>query len=175
MLLAVDPSLHSVGLALFKDGQLTGTTRIQPEFEEVPPIGFRCFIVANLIRQHYSVIWGGTPMGCKLIFEWPQIYRTVKSKGDPNDLIPLAGVGMALAGLLGVVPQTPTPAEWAGQLPKTTKGDVSSSPRARRIRSRLSSAELEHWRDQHDLIDAIGLGLNALGRLQAKRVFPGAT
>jgi hypothetical protein len=172
-LLAVDPSLRSTGVALFRDNVLIATSRLSCSVRSLN-MGTRCIGVAQTITLWYRNSARGHPTP-DLVFEWPQIYRAAKSKGDPNDLVPLAGIGMSLAGMLNVLPITPTPAEWAGQLKKFTKGDVGQSPRALRIRSRLSESELEHWQDQHDVIDAIGLGLWCLGRLAPKRVFPGAT
>ena len=172
--LAVDPSVNSPGVAMFNpSGELIATKRFQFE-ESTDPIGTRCARVALEIRRWY--LQQATPfIKPYLVFEWPQIYRASKSKGDPNDLIALAGIGMALAGMLECGVSTPTPAQWAGQLKKFTKGDVGKSPRALRIRSRLSAEEMQHWQDQHDVIDAIGLGLWSLDRLAPRRVYPGAT
>jgi hypothetical protein len=171
--LAVDPSLRSTGVALFHDGKLVAAARLGGF--DTGGLGKRCYRVAHSIRLWWHEHQPPVPCVPTLVFEWPQIYRASKSKGDPNDLVPLAGIGMALAGMLDVDPVTPTPAEWAGQLKKFTNGDVGRSPRAIRISSRLTQNELCHWQNQHDVIDAIGLGLWYLGRLAPKRVFPGAT
>ena len=78
---------------------------------------------------------------------------------------------------------TPTPAEWIGQLSKVCpacrgkakkkcsecRGSAWETPRGRRIRSRLTPAELALVPDQNDAIDAVGLGLYALGRLTPQR------
>ena len=111
-----------------------------------------------------------------LVIEWPQVYRAGKSKGDPADLLPLVGVGMCLAGLLhpGAI-KSPTPAEWIGQLPKSTTGDPWASARGQRIGSRLSDVERGRVVPSHDAVDAVGIGLYCLGRLERRRVFPGAT
>ena len=71
-----------------------------------------------------------------------------------------------------------TPHEWIGTLPKaTTVKGAKTSERAKRIKSRLSGSELDIWAaaKYHDEIDAIGLGLKALGRLERRRVLPGAS
>jgi hypothetical protein len=120
--------------------------------------------------------WPGT-----LVFEWPQIYRAGKSIGDPNNLTPLVGVGMALAGLLcapGVEVVTVKPGEWtraAGE--KSTKAaDFETATRTKRIRARLNAAELACLEGvtSHDAFDAIGIGLYYLGRLEPIRVLSGA-
>ncbi len=179
MLLALDPSLNSCGLAVFDEHELVASYRLK---ETKPPgevsRGTRCYNMAACILSwlnddHYRID--------KLVFEWPQIYRNTKSKGDPNQLLPLVGIGMALKGLLpslgapcGCELTTPTPAEWIGQCPKSTTGDPWKSPRGKRIASRLTKEELAIVPTQHDAIDAVGLGLWKVGRLSLNRVFSGA-
>ncbi len=184
-LISVDPSIRSAGVAWFQDRELTGAIRVCEELSQ-DNTGIRCLRMAGAIFKFTSL------NTADLAFEWPQIYRAVKSKGDPNDLIGIAGVGSALAGLmagralLGGL-STPTPAEWIGQLPKTCqlckgkrkrtcrcKGSSWATPRGMRIRSRLTAAELALIPDQNDVIDAVGIGLYALGRLDPARVFAGA-
>jgi hypothetical protein len=110
-----------------------------------------------------------------IVFEWPMIYLKQHGK-RPNDLPALAGVGMAIACRFPR-PEIHSyyPQEWAGQIPKAkTKKGADSSPRALRIKSRLSDEEMKHWpKSQHDAIDAIGIGLYHLGRLERKRVYAG--
>lgn len=112
-----------------------------------------------------------------LVFEEPKIYRETKSKGNHNDLIPLAAVGTAVAVMLsnsGVVPRvlSPDPKAWTGNLPKSTvAGEAWTSPRGRRVRARLRPEELALVPDQHDCVDAVGLGLWALGRYAAHHAF----
>jgi len=86
---------------------------------------------------------------------------------------------------------SPMPAEWVGQLSKVCaycdgkkgrgrgkkrvlcpecKGSDWETPRGRRIRSRLSPAELALVPDQNDAIDAVGLGLWKLGRFTPRSV-----
>lgn len=166
MLLAVDPSVRSPGAAIFCDSVLVAVARIPCKRASDVSDGQRWLDVATQIRA-----WVGARQITSFIFEKPQIYTAFKSKGDPNDLIGLAGIGAALAGMLGVSVLSPTPAEWIGQLPKSTRGSALDSPRSQRIVSRLSPAELALVPDQHDAIDAVGLGLWALGRLKPHSVF----
>lgn len=93
----------------------------------------------------------------------------------------------------------PTPSEWIGQLSKVCPtcegkktcpgvvngrkrsrvpfvcpdchGSAWGTPRGRRIRSRAGAAELTSVPDQNDAIDAFGIGLWDLGRLEPKRVY----
>ncbi len=178
-LLALDPSVRSPGIAIFKDGTLVIADRVKiPKYDvEKFSDGARWdFVARRILASVRPCLSDVTEGATDLVFELPQIYTWGKSKGDPNDLVGLAGVAGALVGhlvqsfpLLGVY--SPTPAEWIGQLPKSTKGSAKESPRAQRILSRLSAEELARVPDQHDALDAVGLGLWRLGRLEPRRVF----
>ncbi len=174
-ILCVDPSLRSIGVAVYYDDRLCEAATLKPAVRTTDDIAHRCRAAAMTIlewcRPHQTV----DPIA-QLVVEWPQVYRAVKSKGDPNDLLGLAGICAAVAALFEVPVFSYTPAEWAGQLPKaTTKKLTAYSPRTKRIMSRLSAVELGRVPVQHDALDAIGLGLHHLGRLAPRRVFAGAT
>ena len=126
-----------------------------------------------------KIAWWAMSYGAiaALVYEWPQIYPGSKQKTDPNDLPGLAAVGGGVAGILASTVtsvRTPTPREWAGQTPKSKTGDPWLSPRGERIRSRLSPAEFALTPAQHDVLDAVAIGLWAVGRFEQRRVFPGA-
>lgn len=177
-LLAIDPSIRSCGVALFRAGRLAEVARITMPSDTTVPIAARCLRMAYKICE-----WADSNSALPRVvaFEWPQVYRAGKSKCDPNSLTPLAGVGCSVAALVSAYhPHTivevlsPTPAAWAGQLPKSTKAR-KESPRAKRIRSRLDEDEARLWYPgiTHDEIDAIGIGLYALDRFKPLRVIAG--
>lgn len=191
-LLALDPSVRSPGIALYRHGCLYATARVKMDeaWAELPA-GQRWLRIANELAAWWLDNRDGNGhMVRTVVYELPQIYSESegKSKGDPNKLLGLAGTGQSLAVLLtafniqnGARPPellSPTPAEWTGQLPKKTKGDPRESPRGARIWSRLEEAErkivLQSKALQHDAFDGIGLGLFALKRYDRARVFPGA-
>lgn len=175
---ALDPSVRSPGVALFRDGVLTFAGRVKlaalnAALDPDVSAGARWRAVSSEIQWWVAARDVIAPM--LVVYERPQIYRASKSKGDPNDLIGLAAVGAGVVMLYpGARVLTPTPAEWCGQLPKATRGRASASPRARRILSRLTSIELPRAPDQHDALDAVGLGLWALGRLEIRHANSGA-
>lgn len=185
-LLALDPSIRSPGVALFRHGILVAADRVKiPGSIHKLPIGTRCERVAREVADWWRQECDDTPYVIRtVIFEWPQIYRFTKSSGDPNDLVPLGAVGIAFQMLVSAAnltrnarpPEllTPQPAEWTGQLPKSKTGDPWLSPRGARIKGKLQPGELSKVPAQHDAIDALGLGLWALGRFSATRVFSGA-
>lgn len=177
-LLAVDPSIVSPGAALFRHGILiaAGRVRVVKTPKEMDRL-MRALSVADAIATWYTERSDGM-IAQQLAFEWPQIYADGKGKGDPNELLAMVAVNAALLTAMFVMGATRgcqvsattyKPADWIGQLPKTTRGKASASPRAQRIYSRLSPVEFTHVPDQHDAIDAVGLGLHHLGRLGVRR------
>lgn len=191
ILLALDPSIRSAGAALLRCARVecaSASAPIRETWELVACArvtlrsadtrGARCLAMAHQVVDWVGSVGYGPPD--RLAFEWPQIYRTGRTKADPNDLPALAGVGCAVAGILsaaraGLAVLAPTPAEWSGQVPKATTGDPWDSPRGHRVASRLSAAERAVVPAQHDALDAAAIGLWAVGRFDRRRVFPGAT
>lgn len=183
-LVAIDQSLTCPGVAVFRQGQLIASTSLPQHAQTTLPIAQRTLNVAAAVCAWLSE---RTAKPRTLAVEWPQVYTAVKSKGDPNDLLAVAAVGTAIAGMLSYATYldgggwclqvlSPKPSEWAGQLPKSTNTKrASQSPRARRVLSRLGDSERQVATLKHDALDAIGIGLYVLGRLEPMRVFPGAT
>lgn len=154
-LLAVDPSLSCTGYALFDCGEL----RTCGVFKTTPadPLRDRLGYAAGLLAEHTNLDL--------LVIEWPQIYARAKSKGDPNDLLMVAGVAAGI--LISVDAATvlmPTPHQWKGTTPK----DIHNA----RVLKRLTAREASVLKTrcipktlENNAIDAIGLGLWALGRM----------
>lgn len=123
------------------------------------------------------------------VCEWPQVYATRLREGatkeDPNDLISLSGIVTAVSAMQSdsTVTVSYKPAEWKAQVPKKVM--------TARILGRLAQAEVEaivkgtlredpimhtHRIDKlltdrtaHNAIDAVGLCLFHLGRLERQR------
>lgn len=118
-----------------------------------------------------------------LTFEHPRVVDRGHQKGskrsaDVNDLFPMVGVGGALGALLpaSVKLITVFPDEW--------KGDVDKFMMNGRVWGRLTPAErarVERLSDRepgdvkigldHNTLDAVGIGLHHVGRLERMRVF----
>lgn len=168
ILLAVDPGLLHPAAAVFENGELKKASRVKiPKgITTKTPMGVRCKAIALAIAE-----WSGVTPDT-VIIEWPRVYQAHKSKGDPNLLLPLVGIGMCIGGLF---PESellsPTPSEWTGQTPKATKGDAWLSARGINIKKRLSDSEIARIVVSHDSLDAVGLGLFALGRYGRIRVY----
>lgn len=178
--IAFDPAIVSAGLAVFVGGRLTRAHRIKntcgPEHE-----------LAHRIEQmaRMAMLAVGVPFGAlstfTLVYEWPKVYREAKQRGaDANDLLPLAGVCGAFGSQLYAKGLgrafAVRPSEWAGQLPKI-KSVVGAfeSARGRAILRSCTVDERAAFPRQHDALDAVGLGLWALGRFPPPAVYPGCT
>jgi hypothetical protein len=168
ILLAVDPGLLHPACALFVNDELVKASRVKiPRgINTKTPILERTRAIALAITDYVQVIPD------TVVCEVPQIYTREKSKGDPNNLIPLAVMGGVLAGLyVNARVLGPRPREWTGNVPKSEDGDPWQSPRGIRIWSRLTPAERLRVVPSHDAIDSVGLGLFGLGRFERRRVY----
>jgi len=158
--IAIDPGTRSLGWALFDDHLIgAGVVRAQGLDD-----------MLKRLRDFAPPLITGDR---DVVIEIPQIYRASKSKGDPNDLIPVAIV----AGAVGVMLRGPTasvrmftPHVWKGSVPKPI---VHS-----RVFAVLNDQELENLafaRDrtpkgsQLDLLDAVSIGIWHQGRMSPRR------
>lgn len=94
------------------------------------------------------------------IIEVPQVYQGRAQKGDPNDLITLAvevgRIGACFIGGFELI------------RPRTWKGTVKKEIMTKRILSKLTPTEMDVLgvlRQNHNVVDAVGIGLWKLGRL----------
>lgn len=189
-LLSVDPGLRRCGVALF-DGRVllrAGLAVGQLNTQEGSDLEAVQKVVASVIAW---VEGAEDEHGAKgidgVIIERPQIYTHTQGRKDPNDLIPLAAVGGALAYAY------PFDHRWV--LPHTWKGSIDADLMTVRIRERLTPDEfaaVELPKNTcpdcvrrlpkstctkssclaHNVFDAVGIGLWSLGRLERHRVFP---
>lgn len=144
-LLAVDPGTNALGWALFggKDLLEAGLLRGKD--------------VQDILRDLPSL-----PAHDNVIVEVPRIYP--RGPARPNDLIGLAVVAGAAAARAPGDATFVFPHQWKGQVPKEIHH--------RRIFLQLADSELEKVRLRgvpksliHNVNDAIGLGLWAVGRM----------
>jgi len=151
ILKSVDPGLRTCGVALWRDGVLT---RADLVLGSPKALGFDAWYpMALAVGKHRSD---------ELAIELPQVYTRGLSKGDPNDLIQLAVIVGMIADSHPMV-SIYLPRQWKGQTPK----DVMT----RRIKGKLTDEELAcivlptQRSLQHNVWDAIGIGLHHLERL----------
>lgn len=134
--------------------------------------GFAVFSHGKLI--HGSTEWCENWRDCcdELVIERPTIYP--HSKARPNDIIVLAISAGRLAEKVGAKKETwYLPRQWKGQIPKTKK--ITDYIIYKRVLNNLSDTEAQTlaWMlgvaptgHDHDVVDAVGLGLHHLGRFK---------
>jgi len=158
---AVDPGKWACGVAVFDSETLTDAwLSIRAKDQDWP------VMVGNVIRRT-SVL-----MTSALILELQKAYAGGKQEADPADLIQLAMIvgGFYYAGsassnnrVLGYFPY-----EWKRQL---NKEQIIERVKSRLAPGELSKAELTGAKTKdHNIWEAIGLGLFHLGRFSPKRV-----
>lgn len=187
-LLTLDPGIRRAGSALFFGSRLIAATVVDNPVKRGAGVA-ACVAMGQAIAEWASR--AGLGLIHDLIVEWPQVYasqiRKGQSPGDPNDLLSLVGVGCALAAQLpDATLHERRPAEWKGQVPGDTftarilgrleaseievlaRGCLRNDPilHTDRIRNLLKSGTA------HNAIDAVGIGLDHLGRLGRRRVIP---
>jgi hypothetical protein len=147
VLLAIDPGKRAVGWSLWTGEALYGA-------------GYQPFDNLCVLRS-----WLVAKFPSKIVIEKPQVYPGARAKGDPNDIVDLAIIVGACASILSDA-RVVYPGQWKGQVPKTVH-------HARAI-SKLGTIERDffvktlqdvHKTKQHNVYDAVALGLWALGRL----------
>lgn len=161
-LVSVDPGLRHAGVAAFEKGALVYAALIKnTERKARGPQAWWAMAEEVATTRH-----AGSPIFLipdVYVVEVPQVYRFGKSKGDPDDLIQLAGVGGAIGARLQAL-------EAHGYYPRQWKGQVPKDVMAARIESYLNAAELSAIAKcapslRHNVLDAIGIGLYHLGRM----------
>jgi hypothetical protein len=164
---SIDPGLRNPAAAVWDRGRLVAASRVKvpKEYAELGRAE-RCrrvgALIAVWIREHAAPSAHIPVIGV----EWPQIYSHGKGKGDPNLIVPLAGVDVAVACELDAEVLDYLPGEWSGGIPKSERGNPWDSPRGVITRSRLRDEELAVIVPSHDAVDAVAIGLKFLGRLE---------
>ncbi len=165
-LLSLDPGIRGCGAALFEDGRLVACDYVKNPVKK----GDDFEAMLKMARQVAGWVSdkGLSISFYEAVIEHPRIYTVSKSKGDNNDLLPLVGVGCAVATFATSATRV-FPHEWKGQVPK----DVCHQ----RIRSRLDMDETNVLNDAcarakslaHNTLDAVGIGLHHVDRFAPKK------
>lgn len=153
-MISVDPGLRHCGVAVWFDRRLIRAGLVTNSM-----IAGRGPVAHKLMAQ--SVIQYVFPNGqTEYVLEYPRIYpKGAQRKGDLNDLLDLAGVDGAIAALAQGAVQFVYPADWKGQIPKKIMND--------RVWGVLTTSErIVCQSKDHNILDAVGIGLHALGRLR---------
>lgn len=155
--IGVDPGTRLCGVAWECDDPRFARRRAFLVRSKAASLDRRAIEMATEIVGALPVRFGERPIASACI-EFPRFYGTAKSKGDPNELVDLAGVAGvvlgALTSILSVVPALPHPRTWKGSTPKA-------------IHNARLARDFPHWAEaverdtpksmQNHLWDACGL------------------
>lgn len=154
--ISIDPGVNDVGVACWKDAGLASAALVRKGKADWLSLAHRTAAWVQVVYKSVDVV----------VIEKPQVYRQHLLKGDPNDLISLAIVVGAIANAFKLAwPDVQVviihPREWKGQLPKKV-----STERSRGILSddELDCVQLPAKSLQHNVWDAVGIGLHYVGR-----------
>lgn len=166
--LFIDPGLRACGSALFRDSELVAAGLPKGGDHDVRRPEERS---EAWIEMALSVLrWAGDEID-ELTIELPQIYQTSHQKAqkkgtDQNDLIHLAAVVSAICATYATIPRRVLlPMEWKSQIPKEimhARAAVVLSPEELSL---IPLTPRSRKRD-HNTMDAVSMGLWALGRLR---------
>lgn len=171
---AIDPGLRHAGVAVFDPvGTLIAAVCVRSTLKIDDPLALNQDIAGRATKFVRGFV--SAEKALRVVAEWPRVFGRGKSKGDPNDLLPLAGCSAACtARLRPDVAEAVRPDEWKGQAPTDTVVRA-------RVAARLSPAEalvlsraeaLAGKTLGHNVLDAVGIGLHAVGRFEPVKIFP---
>lgn len=164
-MITIDPNLRGCGVAVWRGAVLEVAMYV------AGPSTGRGYWVAEELASNVELAVKDSIHDVRIIVcEYPRFYGSTHQKGDPNDLIDVAVVGAAVSTKLDSLCshiESVFPSDW--------KGNVKKSIMLERIWSKLSEEEKAvvqktNKSDREDVLDAIGIGLHKLGRLNT-RVF----
>lgn len=142
-LISIDPGKKSSGIAVFEND----------------------ILIDCCLQQSPSLFNILLPSISNVVIEKPQIYKQQLWKGDPNDLVEVAivvGKYIQLFEECDIV-ETVYPRLWKGQRPKAVDNNYTLSILSDGERDIFNNVDIPRHL-QHNIIDAIGIGLWKLGR-----------
>ena len=162
-ILAIDPGISATGWAIMIDKRLEACGLLRADdLNMVESIQKLCYDLNLVWEKHMS----GTKPPEYMVIEKPQVYQQRLSKGDPNDLIPLAIIGGA--AWITMKPKHvsfPLPRQWKGQVPKKVLFERVFKDLSKREENILKEdSELVPANLRHNVYDAVCLGKWAVER-----------
>jgi len=160
-LITIDPGKNHVGFACFQNGVLQKATILRAPRNLPLPNTIR--ILVEQVQIVCVEVFGEGPWD-KLVLEFPQIYGTSRQKGNQNtSILPLILVdGALLAAIKTKEAELVEPARW--------KGTIDPDIVIERVKSKLTIEEKQRVTlDNHNVWDAVGIGLWHLRRMHQQR------
>lgn len=172
-LIAIDPGLRGCGLAVFKSGILYRAEYVRNHDEKNRgPVAH--MVMAECVAHAAQDCVGYDTTPTHITVEFPQIYSGPQKAIDPNDLLDVAGVASAcMATVAAWLSIHDADCRWT--LPAGWKGNIKKEIMTNRISASLTPAErgliVSAGAKDHNTLDAVGIGLWQLGRLNQRKVF----
>ena len=170
IVIAVDPGLRGSGLAIFKNGVLLHAQYVVNDNYDRGPKAHMCMAecVALVVTE---ILPFGDAKKNHIIVEFPQHYPGPGKPIDPNDLLDIAGVASAcMTAIANWLPAEDDNCRWT--LPRAWKGNIKKEIMTNRILASLTDRErsliVSSGAKDHNTVDAVGLGLWQLGRLNRR-------
>ena len=164
--MAIDPGVHHSGVAMFTDNFLRCAFLCRPAKQvEIGPHAWTA--MADAVQKSAASRWFSPG---RVVIEFPRAYQGGKQQANNDDLLELAGVVGAIVDRMWAL--TPNiayfrPSEWKGQLKKE-----QTTPRIIERLSVPEQAAIEHvGAKDHNIYDAIGIGLYDIGRFERRMVY----
>lgn len=175
-LIAIDPGVHSMAIAVFEEGGI-----LLDAWNEESKSVFLTSVKLSVAEQVER--WGSPPVRLinrlqrpanldRIVGERQVVYPGAKGmKTNPNDLLDLATCSGAFYGALCVEMRANLtlvePAEWKAQVPKNITRE-----RIEKLLRFTEKGAIKKGGEMHNVYDAIGIGLYALGRAKKGMVAP---
>lgn len=179
ILYAIDPASHRTGVARFEDGRLESAGLLKANAKDSYQKRVFDLSVQMRVFVRSGRLGSVVPSAPSGVCEMPQIYRKGPgSKVDPEDVMKIYGVGVALmvvlmeAGTPADSIRTFHPHDWKGNAEKFTRADdgtkiYSAWTRMSRVLTPHEKKILDAsgFAMDDNTLDAVGVGLRALARM----------
>ncbi len=154
--IGVDPGTRFCGVAWETDDPRFARRAAYVVRSKALSLDLRAVDMATQIVNGLPVRRGERPLAIACV-EFPRFYGTAKSKGDPNELIDLAGVAGVVLGALSsslrVLTELTHPRTWKGSTPK----EIHNARLARDFPQWVEPVERTSKSMQNHVWDACGL------------------
>jgi hypothetical protein len=168
-IVAVDPGLNGCGVSVFNENARLTAAAYVPNARKDADLPTRWEGAAMAISEWLGPMYENPLDVRTLIVEMPRVYPAARQKGDQNDLMNLVGVVAAVTTLLiSSGRRIVYPRDW--------KGTLDPDEMILRVQRRLSATERAivtlpgAASLQHNVWDAVGIGLWSVGRLEDRMV-----
>ncbi len=168
-LISIDPGYRACGVSYFEERQLIAASLVEVKSDKDIDPAEQFSLMGSAVADYVQSLNVGQSFD--LAIEYPQQYaRAPSPRESVQRLVGVIGsISSAIQGMtggLGVKVTTYTPRAWKGQVPKDI---MNQRVLGRLIENEISSLPAYPKSKMHNVLDAIGIGLKHLKRLELKR------